>query len=87
MTDKAISRLAPQQRKPTPMGAMSGKLLRLGDSWRVLMHWEMFLPKLERSVPAPRKPRPPARETLTARWGPAMTRKGAETMSGEEVHG
>jgi hypothetical protein len=54
--------------------------------WRTYIR-KGIVRKLERSVPAPTNPRPPARETLTARRGPAMMRRGAETTRGVEVHG
>lgn len=37
--------------------------------------------------PAPRKPRPPARETAWARGAPEMRRMGAETRRGVVVQG
>ena len=51
------------------------------------MHSERDWEKVERSVPAPRNPRPWERETLRARRGPAIARIGAEVTRGVEVQG
>lgn len=87
MTDFAASRLAPQQINPTPMGTVPGMVLGIEEDWCAEMHSERVWGRDERSVPEPKNPMPPARETLVASAGPAIMRKGADAMRSVAVQG
>lgn len=89
MVATAESRSSAQRRKPTPMGRCGvgvgvGVALRVDEDIRddacsrsaAMSGLALFM-----------KPRPPARDTATARAGPDMTRMGALTISGLDVHG
>lgn len=79
---------APQFMTPIPMGrVLSTVVRRVEDAERrdcaaVRCVWSM-----ETSVPAARKPRPPARETAVESRERAMRRIGAPIMRGDWVHG
>lgn len=91
MADTAVSISSLQSWKPTPIG-------RAGDdddmAARSAFSFSMRDDASSRSAsmscvftPGPMNPRPPARETATARAGPDMTRVGALIIMGLETHG
>jgi hypothetical protein len=59
----------------------------IGSDWRDDVVDARRDEKVLGSVPAPRKPRPPDRETATARRSVDINRIGAEPMRGAEVQG
>ena len=74
---------------PMPIGSVSDGVPGIGSEARSLRTWSRFVLREWRSSPepAPRKPRPCARETETAREGREMRRMGAEIRIGAVVQG
>lgn len=86
-TERAAERSTPQQMKPTPMERTSVGLVEIGDDLRMDEASLSQGESLVISVPIPRNPRPPARDTSIARGGVAMSRIGAEATKGLVDHG
>lgn len=87
MTFSAVGRSAPQQMKPTPMGRTEVGVGMMGLDSQADVASESRDEKEERSVPAPKNPRPDELETACARGVVAMRRMGADVMRGLEVQG
>ena len=87
ITDIAVARSAPQQMNPTPIGKISCGVWLIGNFSIEDVASLRRVEKLLRSVPEPMNPRPPARETASAKVEVDIDRIGAETMKGPEIHG
>jgi hypothetical protein len=83
----AVERSKPQQMNPTPMGRIPLGTSVIGSDWRDNVVEVRRDEKLLGSVPAPRKPRPPDRETATTRRSEDINRIGADAMRGAAVQG
>jgi hypothetical protein len=86
MTETAVESSVPQHMKPTPTGKMPDGVFGMKVDWREVAASLRRDEKVERSVPAPRNPSPPALDTAAARADVEIKRMGAEATRGVEVH-
>ena len=87
IASKAAFKFAPQLMKPTPIGRMVGSPPLIGLFCSKFLALSSSALRSLVSVPAARKPKPPAFVTATASGARAIKRIGALTMIGLHTHG